>query len=185
MNLSTLFFSVIIIGIFSSCNPFESSKEIRKIDSLHQEIKLSLNEFRQVDTASLNSSYEELLSNTKYIQKHNIDTLSLKLAQLLSEYYSMRRLIEAIENYDSVEEELLISLQQLEDLKHDFENDIIDQKKFREYYTIESNNFLMLQTKVVDMLNDWERFQDKFPQYNPVVDSLVNAIRTKRNSLKL
>lgn len=186
MKLKDLLFILLTIGIMSSCSKFGfESEEVKKIDSLSAELDRVLQDFRSVDTATLFNQYEEVLSNTKYIQKFNIDTLPLKMAQHLSEYYSMRRHLESYKNYNKIEEELLIGKQQLEDLKHDFKNDIISDKKFREYYTIESNNYLKLESKVQAMLNSWERFQEKYPKYNPKVDSLVKDIKNRRNNLQL
>ena len=181
-KLLTLFFTVIIAF---ACNSRKSTEEVEKLDSLHTEVVKTLHDFNKIDTASIHANYSELIENAEYIQKYNIDTLPLKMAQQISQYYTLRKKIQAFSDYAKIQEELLITQDQLENLKHDYLNNIIDEKKFREYLTVETNNFLVLETRINSMVNGWENFQELFPEYNSKVDSLVKSIKKRRNSLVL
>lgn len=168
-----------------SCKPSVNSEQVVKIDAQIDEVEKTLEEFRAVDTASLLRNYRNLIDNVRYIQKNYTDTISLKTAQFLSRYYRMRKLIEDYGDYASIEEEIEISIEQLEDLKYDYVNNVLSETKFNDYFTIEINNYFKLQERVQNMINNSEEFNKKFTEYNPKVDSIVKRIQSKKSNLRL
>lgn len=182
LSISFLFFSLCYLF---SCAPSVDSGKVKEIDEQLNEVEKTIEAFNAVDTSLLFENYNTLVNNVRYIQKNYADTISLSTAQFLSRYYRMRKLVEDYASYDTIEEELQTSKKQMQDLKYDYVNNVLKDKKFDEYFSIERNNFFKLQEKTQSMINDWQKFQKKYAEYNPKVDSIVNSLQRKRSSLSL
>ena len=168
-----------------SCQPDLDSGKVEDIDQLILEAQSTLTQLHSIDTSQVQTGLKELMLNVQYIQKYHADTMSYETAQYLSRYYTLANLLKDYDSYEVVEKNLQLSKKQLEDLKHDYVNHAIEEDKFSQYFTEERNQLVQLQEKVQGMENNWRRFEEKAMEYNPKVDSIVNHIETKRNSLRL
>lgn len=185
MRIKALFSIGICLFFIFSCQPTVDSQKVVEIDGQISEVEATLYAFQEIDTADVYEKFNNLIGNVQYIQKFQMDTMHLKTAQFISRYYGLARLIEDFNNYAEIEEQILISKKQFENLKHDYINNILDDKEFNEFFAVERNDFFLLQEQVGEMISNWEKFQEKLPEYNPKVDSIVHSIKTKRNSLRL
>lgn len=185
MKLAFGLFSLLCMVMIFGCKPSIDSQKVEQLNTQINEVDQTLNQLHLIDTLQVYVGLQELMFNVQYIQKNHADTMSFKTAQFLSKYYDLVILLDDFRSYKTVEQDLMTNKNQLEDLKHDYLNGILAENKFTEYYTIEKNHLLILQEKVQKMESKWTIFEEKSREYNPKVDSIVNFIETKRNSLRL
>lgn len=185
MKNAGLYLIVPLLLVSFSCNPPVDQEKLNKLDEQISEVDSCLAKLTLLDTSLVLKTFDSLVTKIEYIQKYQTDTIALETAQLLSRYYGLGKLIDGFANSTAIEEQLKISKQQFQDLRHDYTQDMLMTADFEEFFHIESKDFELLEQKIQIMEKSWEEFQKKIQLYNPKVDSIINSIESKKDSLKI
>lgn len=185
MKNASLFFIALFLLVLFSCSPSVDQEKLNSLEVQIIKVDSSLARLRALDTSLILSTLDSLVWKIEYIQNYQTDTIPLETAQLLSNYYGLGKLIEGFSYSSAIEEQLKISKTQFQDLKHDYTQNILKKEEFKKFFLRESKDFEQLKQQILSMEKNWEVFKEKFEQYNPKVDSIVDSIEKKKENLRI
>lgn len=176
------FLSVLgICAIMVSCTKGLNEEQNKKLSQLEHRVDSTLEIIQAIDTAKGLASANHFFENMDYIKLEMNDTLDKELIFFIDKYYALRKAFKLFGNeYPKVLEELTISKQQLENLRHDAEYDKLEEGQFEKYYHLESNNLILAEEAANDLIFAIGRAQPKYDEMNPRIDSLVQASKQKQ-----
>ncbi len=170
--------SVILLSVLA-CNKLDDERS-QKLNIIETRLDSSLALMLKVDTIENSDKKEHYFYNLDYLRTQLKDTISRELAFFIDRYYSVRKSFKAYgENFGKHLKELQLLKQQLENLRHDAENGLIDSEKFDQYLQQESNNVLIANGNSTELLRHINAFQTIYDSLNPRIDSLVEASKAK------
>jgi chromosome segregation ATPase len=136
-NLFLITFIVALIHGMSGCGVSENDKLIAKIDSLKNVLSKKDSIFKTIKLEETYKIIEQTKKEVDYIKSH-YDTLSKEQAMAVSDYYrSQRSLDKMLKSIEDIQKEILLTQNQLDDLKVDVRNRVITLEEFYAYYNSE------------------------------------------------
>jgi len=137
--------TALIAGLFfafflnSSCGT-KYAREIANVDTLQVLISKSEADLKTVDTIKVANVYKKGQGNITLIQKNYKDTLTPEVAEFLSEYNSAIQALNTIrQQYPVLQKEIAFSKDQLKNIRHDLEYNILKEEQVKESYAKEND----------------------------------------------
>jgi len=146
--LLLFFFMLLLVA----CKP-HYEREIAQIDGLSKILTASEEVLHSVNRDSLFEITQLVKEDIKRIQSKN-DTLTREAAFKADEYVGrLKHLNRLYINYGKMEDELNTIKTQLENLKQDLQNELIQQKDFLTYYENEKTAVILINDKIAHSTN--------------------------------
>lgn len=182
MKRLTLIALVLFIAV--ACNQTHYKPEIKNVDDLLAKIDSADKQLAALDTVGLEKAGRNFKQKFQYIQQlheEKGDTIGRDLAFLLSDFRSMRKPYARLKSeYAAAKKELDFSKDQLVNLRHDLENNLLDTNIVHKVVKTESEatEQAMIQAqKVVEKKTALDR---KSAILLPKMDSIVAIIKENK-----
>jgi len=141
----TLIFVVAIV--FTACKN-EMQKEIGEVDGLISMVDEIEKSVLSVDTTRAFAAKKQVSMDIAMIESIG-DTLDKETAFRLDDYYSgKKRLFRFATNYNGFIKQIDFAKEQLNNLKQDLNNGLVDKEKFKDYYAAEQASVMELSSQV-------------------------------------
>jgi len=168
----TVIVALLSITIFSSCMGPEKKHCVKRIDSLMTYIDSSLFYFSRIDSAKIFTKFNEY---KKLQDEAGTYSGNLKPNDPLWEYLIPFANIEKpykkeLSRYLKFPDEISFSKNQLKNLRQDIKNDIIDSKKFADYFQSENE-------AIQDMFLRIKFFNEDIKYFNARIDTLSKHLK--------
>lgn len=158
----TLIFIVTVV--FTACKnemQNEIQKEIEEVDSLISLVDEIEKSVLSVDTSRAFAAKKQVSMDIAMIESLE-DTLDKETAFKLDDYYSgKKRLFRFASNYNGFIKEIDLAKEQLNNLKQDLNNGLIDKEKFKDYYASEQASVMSLSSQVNKSVGGLEEAMQK------------------------
>lgn len=167
-----------------ACKP-NYNKEISQIDGLIEILTAAEEVLYSVSKDSLLEITQLVREDIKKIQSKN-DTLTREAAFKADEYIGrLKHLTRLSINYGKMEGELELIKTQLENLKKDLQNGLIEQKDFLTYYESEKTAVILINDKIAKSTNGMShRIRKMFanrPEFVALIDNPASYKSYKAN----
>lgn len=179
---------IISLGIFSliimisSCGPNIPKEKMAQIDELKVILDSAEQRITAIDsteTFDIIQSYQERL---EFYQNTLKDTLPREEASFVDSFFRLRKMLTKFTaSYTPIRSELKISKKQLEDLRFDAENGLLEEKHFDEYIELERENVNKVAYATHDIMGTMEKWIPTYQKKLPRVDSLQNIYKEQMN----
>lgn len=169
--------SIIVVSmILFSCARGLNQEQEQKLTKLEARVDSTLNVISKLDTAKGLASANHFFENMEYIKNVMTDTISREMAFYIDKYYSTRKSFKYFGNqYPKVYEELSLCKEQLDNLRHDAENGLLEEGQFEKYYHLEANNLVLAEETANEVVEAINTVQPMYDEMNPRIDSMINA----------
>jgi len=161
-------FSIILL----SCNTIDNKKYISSIDSLSVQLEGAADVYSAVDSLTLAEIRKKVKNNCDLVDY--TDDTSFK--KLIIPYSQISKVIKQILKMDTqIKKELQLSRDQISDLLHDVNDNLIDTTLLVQYIEDERNAVNIL---IGRMNNNQQRVVFETARYdslNPIIDKLINS----------
>jgi len=165
---------------FFSCKPNPYKEEVKELDQLISEVEKSSTKLVKIDTTGLAQKWKEYKENVNTITgvyKEEKDTIGKELAMILSDYRQLKKPYSEYKNaYSSTMEELKFTKKQLVTLKHDLENNILEQPVAAKMMQSEK----MAARKIIEQVEQLARTDSvtevKAAKINTTIDSVITSL---------
>lgn len=184
---NTLFFTIFspLILAFVSCSQVNIDKELLLIDSLQTIIVETERKAKEIDIESIRSFKDVMEEQLILIKTQYGDSISWESAKFLNRYHAIKKSFHKYQDKNiRFEEDIAYSHDQLKNLKHDLEENIIHPDTFNRNFTVE-----LLAVKDLKLLIDKEveNLKYKLGEYreaNPKVEELIKKLKTAKDSIR-
>lgn len=174
-------FIFLIASAMVACGPRITDEQMNSLKQLELQLDSTIQDFEQIDSAEAFKAIETYEANLSYLQKEIKDTLPRKTAFFVDSYYQMRKpLRKYAQNYSIVKSELTLSEKQLEDLRRDVENGLVELEQFNDYLAIEQKTVDQLEAVTTDLIMNMNKVMPMYEKKNPRIDSLVKVYKLKQ-----
>lgn len=172
------FFTFLIFFCWTSCQDEKVSGRLTKVDYLLNRVDSVESTLTQTDTVAANANIKTVGELLGYIQKNYHDTMTKQTGFLMSDFHGSRKSFKRLlENYHKEYKELKYTRNQLNDLRSDITNQILNDTTFNRYYSAEKNAVDRLYESVQN-LSVWEASCKKhFNQRYLPVRELVEKLK--------
>ena len=167
--------------IVSGCEQTNFKKEIVKVDSLMVKIDSVELMYRRIDTVGMADMSQKFSENMGFVQQAYInkkDTMPKEVALLMSDYRTLKKPAKGFNgNYQKAGKELKFSKNQLSDLKHDLQNNLLDSILVQDMLDDEMKAVGSIQSSVEDLKLSSEFTKSKRAEVEPRIDSLIQVLK--------
>lgn len=179
MKRLTLIVGVLFVAV--ACNQTHYRAEINTIDSLLTKLDSTDKELAALDTSGLESAGRSFRQKFQYIQQLHEeagDTIDRDLAFLLADFRSLRKPYAHLKSeYASAKKEMDFSKNQLVNLRHDLENNLLDTNIVHKVVKTESEATQEAIFKTQAVLEKKNFLDKKSKILLPKMDSVVAIIK--------
>jgi len=170
------YFAIIVLAaFFISCANKNIDKELRQIDSLITVLN-NTEKFFELTTKAEERN-KEMDFKLKTLQLKYKDTLSFEESQILTDYHLNRKVYEKyIKQIGKATKEIEQLRNQLIDLKHDLENDLISKAEFVDFIIEEQQDITANYSQTKEYYDTVEKYEDMYNKMTPLVDELISRI---------
>ncbi|HIA37753.1 MAG TPA: hypothetical protein EYN89_13720 [Flavobacteriales bacterium] len=184
---NTLFFSIFfpLVLTFVSCSQVNIDKELLLIDSLQTMIVEAERKSKEIDIESIRTYKEAMEDQLNLFKTQYSDSISWESAKFLNRYHAIKKSFHKyLDKNIRFEDEITYSHDQLKNLKHDLEENIIHLDTFKRNFTVE-----LLAVKDLKILIDKEveNLKNKLEEYreaNPKVEELIKKLKSAKDSIR-
>jgi RNA binding exosome subunit len=170
-----LFLLSLVLG---SCRQDAAEKQLNAVDSLYSILIRADSTLRNLDKNEINEISKKIETNVKQFKSHYGDTIPWETAKLISKYHRLKKaLIKHMENNHYITKELGYCREQLENLRNDIENKIMDPDKFQLYYNIEAQTLFILDSLVDHEIEFASNQLDRFKEWDPAIEDLLSKLK--------
>lgn len=176
-----IFFTLIILS-FVSCVNSEKRKNISSIDSLINVLDSTEAMFNKFDSAKAYAKYDDYKKTLTELAKYsgNLKNEDIRW-QIMFKYDNINRPIrKGLPKFLLLRKEIILSRQQLNNLKHDYKKSIIDNKKFIEFYTDESKAINNLSTNIRLYTEEFNILLRRMDSLKPGIVKITNELSDKK-----
>lgn len=175
--------TIIIFSI--ACRPEVDKTKLAKIDSLQQVLDSNFKIMQSIDSTKMINYSRHYFENIDYIKNKFNDTVSTETAFFVDKYYGMRKAMKLMQKqYSSNKSEILLTVEQLNDLKHDAKRGLINESEFDKYLRTESDNINLIQAYVNEIHKAYSASIPLFEEMNPKIDSLILKDMNGKKNIK-
>lgn len=165
---------VSIVLFMVSCGPHISKEKMAQIDKLSMQLDSVDQRVHAIDSARAMNAASIYEQNLAYMQYDLKDTLPREEAFFVDTYYRLRKGFRQYSaSYNQISNEIRITKQQLEDLRFDAENGLLEEKHFDDYIALETENVHKVSSAANDMMSKIELVLPLYEKKNPRIDSLL------------
>jgi hypothetical protein len=177
-----IFFITSIFALLYACkNTGTYTAEIKNLDSLLMRIDTVYTHFQEIYTTTIRKQLININFNLDYFEKNNQDSISKQTTLDIKEYSTIKNpFLALLKEYPEALEMQEECREQINHLKHDLKVESIDKTKAKEYFQEEliAAQDCFIKLDYLTQLNTY--YQQRFAEYNPKIEALVQAIRDKK-----
>ncbi|MFT5595879.1 MAG: hypothetical protein ACI8QH_000667 [Flammeovirgaceae bacterium] len=167
--------------IATGCEQTNFDNEIVTIDSLMVRLDTLDLMHKKVDTTDFSKLSQKFTENISFVQAaytSSKDTMPQDVALLMSDYRMLKKPSKGLkDNYQRTLEEINFSKNQLTDLKHDLQNNLLDSILVQDMLTDERKALGVVENSVQDLKLSSEFTRTKRAELEPRIDSLIQALK--------
>jgi len=172
-----------ILVLLTACNRTDFTTEVKKIDSLMVELDSAIALYNSIDTIGFPEISQSFSENTAFVQKiytDRNDTMPRDVAMLMSDYRELKKPAKGfLVKHKSIGEELDFTQKQLEDLKHDLENNLLDSNFVDRMLVDELEAVQTVEGSVASLKLSSEFTKKKYAEMEPQIDSLIYVLKNQ------
>lgn len=176
-----LFFPLLFVV---ACNTEPYPEEIKLLDSLIVKLDSSKSKVLKLDTTKLDKTVRSFAKRFKTIlhfYHEKGDTIGPDLAYLLADLATLKKMSLAFEpEYTAVKDALDFSRQQMVNLRHDLEYNLLEASRVMQLMQTEKENAAYAMSHAENLINLKDSIDAKFLIYIPAMDSLSHLIKEKQ-----
>ena len=162
--------------IFIGCNRSGYHQNLNAIDSLYTVSIKADSILGRIDKKEIVEISEKIEQTVNQFKSHYADTIPWETAKLISKYHRLKKAFgKHLENNHYITKELTYTKSQLETLRKDVENNVIEPEKFHLYYNIEAQTVLKLDSLAN---HEFEFASSKLKMYKEW-DSIIKGLLLK------
>ena len=181
MRNSILFlFSISLL--LNSCGPKINSEQQNNLELLTAKVDSIVNEVNTLDSVALMDLTNDFFDRKNYLQRQVSDTIAPELIFKIDSFIQLRKGMGFIRGeFSPIKTEANILKQQLEDLSHDVDNRLVEEKQFDRYFELEKNNFDELSIAYQQLSVSIELVTKKYNLLAPGIDSFIEDYKARIN----
>lgn len=182
MKLIKYFFTVLsAITLLIACGPHISEEKMDELSRLNQRLDSITLLVESVDSAKAINAVGSFEKNLKIIQYELKDTFPKETAFFVDSYYRLKKALRNFaKDYNTLKAEVLITEKQLQTLKYDAENGLVDEQQFNDYLQLERENIDKLEEVSESIIIPMQKALPLFEEKNPRIDSIIQAYKAKQ-----
>jgi hypothetical protein len=174
----------LLVGLVAvSCQRSEFTSEIKTIDSLIAVLDSAEAIFADIDTTGFRNLGQTFTENMSYVEQHykkNNDTIPRDVALLMANYRDIKKPAKGfLSNHSKIKGELEYSKQQLRDLKHDLENNLLERNFVDRMVNQEKEAIDKVKGDVSTIKMSEKYTNEKLSKVGPQVDSLILVLKNQ------
>ena len=178
-QLFVIMASVVSLAILSSCNTPKHPKEMASLDSLKVALDKAGEVLLKMDGKKADSCYHTIQRQLKFIQQNYRDTMTKEVALFLSDYHAIKEPLEMLgKNYDELKKQVVYTVNQLKNLSHDLQHNLVEEDKVKTYVETEEKEAKQLASTIESMVDEAEEQLPKFEKMQPRVQRMVDSLTT-------
>jgi hypothetical protein len=181
--MKSAWYFVIPCVLLLACEQTHYPDEIRRLDSLRVELDSAELLHRRIDTTGFAEAGRKFTENLGFIQQtytDGNDTIPRDVALLMADYRDLKKPSQGfLTSYERAREELRFSKDQIRDLKHDLENNLLDSGLVEEMVNEELQAVSELTAAIEQLKVSSEYTREKRKALEPRIDSLITALKKK------
>jgi len=168
--------------VLVACGPKINDNQQKQLKKLTEQVDSITKTINAIDSAKLITMTSNFFERKEYVQNNLVDTVDKKTLFKLDDFIQLRKGMGYLATeYSSVKSETNIMSQQIEDLNHDVDKGLIEEKQFNRYIGLELENFKQLQPAAGRLIAINENMKNQYNSKVGLVDSLIAANKTKLN----
>lgn len=168
---------IFIFLIFFSCSNKTIQKELKMLDSLSQILEQT--EKFLIISPQVEKFNSEVQGNMNLFNLKNKDTISYYQSQLWTDYYLVGKVYSKyLKQAGNSEKEVVALKKQLDDLKNDLENDVINPAEFHDYVLNEQKDIFFI-------FNKTEEYYNAVLEHNKTLEKLKPLINAQMEMIKI
>jgi hypothetical protein len=169
----------IIASLFlGSCAPNLSEDKVKQLDTLAMRVDSLGNQLTTYDSLAISKSSIQFYDNYEFISSEMKDTIEPKTAFMLDQYFALKKAFNYYhQNYSQAKFQIAEEKEQLDDLKKDIENGLIEEKQLTKYLALEKENLSVIENTTTTLNTAVTSINTLFLDMNPAVDSLITAFK--------
>ncbi len=157
-----------IILVLSACHNAEKKQQLAKIDSLMAILDSTDSNLEKMNIDTVRKKYSAFQETNKRIIVHYHEYRNDENWKYMCAFQEVRKAFKVMVNkHNSYEQELKISREQLDNLKHDVDKRLLDEKEFKDYFAIESKSVhdltFQINRQVSQVLQQYANFDTVHP----------------------
>lgn len=173
-----IFLIFIISAGFIACNN-AYEKEIAEVQGLMKMVDEMEKSILSVDTSKAFTAKRNIASDIKTIEDL-VDTLDRETAFRLDDLFSGKKKIYRFqENYNSILNQIKFAKNQLDNLKQDLSNGLIDKDTFGKYYSTEHASIIDLNMQVNKSVTGIDEIVQQYELNREEIKQLINELAQK------
>lgn len=177
MKQYLLIISLIAFSFFACKNAYE--KELGEVEGLITMVDEIEKTVLSVDTSKAFDAQRKIAQDFKVLNSLN-DTLSKEDAFRLDDFYSgKKKIFRFSSNYMYILKQVEFAKKQLNELKQDLNNGLIEKDKFKEYYSTEHASIMDLNMQVNKSVNGVDEAVQKLELNRSEIDKLLEELSNK------
>lgn len=138
---SFLFLTSILIVVFSSCNSAVKKEQFAKIDSLIALLDSASKHLEIINMDTVNKKYQAYQETNNLVAVHYQKYRNDENWKYLCAFQNVRKPFKTmVKGYGSYKNDLASSKEQLENMKHDVDKNLLDEKEFKDYFDVEAKS---------------------------------------------
>jgi len=176
---------VILIVSLTGCDRTTYDHEIATIDSLLVQLDTLDLMHRRIDTTDFATLGQEFTDNLSFVQQaytNREDTMPKDVAMLMSDYRSLKKPAKGFKDkYQRAAEELSFAKNQLADLRHDLQNNLLDSVFVEEMLTEERQAVKAVSSSLEELKISSDFTKKRREELEPRIDSLIQVLKEKES----
>jgi chromosome segregation ATPase len=176
-----LLFCLIVVAMTGTfaCQQTHYAREIHAIDSLLVLVDTVRIDYRRIDTTGYAEGSNGFASRIGFVQSaYKKDTMEREVAMLMANYRDLKKPFSRFKNeYERIGKEIEFSRNQLLDLKHDLEHNLLDSNLVRKMLSSETEAVDQLVFQVNELKLSQKTTRQKRQDLEPKVDSLIQYLK--------
>lgn len=174
-------FIVLLATLSLGCERTHFSNEISSLDSLRAKLDSAERLHRLIDTTGFHEAGKVFTQKLTFIQQkytESKDTIPRNVALLMANYRDLKKPSKGfIPEYERTRKELKFSKDQIRDLKHDLQNNLLDTNIVVEMMNSERKAVEDVVARVGQLKLSSEFTRKKRSELEPRIDSLIQTLK--------
>jgi len=178
--------SILFASFFSfiGCNQINIEKELILIDSLQSVIKEVEIKTKEINIVDIKIYKESITKKLNFIKDQYSDSIKWETAKFLNQYYGIKKSFKKYIAKDVFfKDEIKYSNDQLNNLKHDLEENIIHLDSFNIYYEVELQAIKELNSLIIEEVDNIKIALEKHEKSIPKIEKLLKQIEKSKDSI--
>ena len=176
MNKIAFSFVALTSIFLLSCGHSFTDHQDEQIKKLELRLDSGFLEINAIDTSKAFASAFHFKENIAFFQSEMKDTITPQTAKIIDRYYSVKKgFILFQSTYAPTKAEFITLRGQIENLRHDASEGLLEQSQFDKYFHLESNNLILAEESLTQMVYAITTVQKIYDELNPKMDSIIAA----------